>query len=555
MEDRILILAVRGRDAQVVEQVLAGAGHQCRVCVSVDQLACELGNGAAAALVTEESLVAGDRRRLQAWLGDQPAWSDFPFILLATKRAGRRPKEAVEILLRLGNVVVLERPIHSETLASAAASALRGRRRQYEARERLHELSSAEDRLTRLNSTLEDRIARRTVELARANNQLMQEIAERSRTQAALVQSQKMEAVGQLTGGIAHDFNNLLTVIGGNLELIRRRTSDPRLDKLADMGLQASNRAAKLTRQLLAFSRSQRLTLTPVDINALIAGMDELLDRTIGPLHGVEKDLDPSGPWAMADANQVELAILNLVINGRDAMPGGGMLKVSSRTAAGAGTLADGDYVVISVTDHGVGISPEHLDKVFDPFFTTKPIGKGTGLGLSQVYGIARQSGGAARVESVEGQGATVEIWLPVTEAPSHEGFDGAPPPPPTREEVRARVLLVEDDEGVRRFIAESLEMLGYSVVSASHGREGLERLDDETPELMIVDYAMPGLNGLEVAEAARARAPSLPIILATGYADMEAVRRVFDPAHVLRKPFQINDLDTAVRRALAEVV
>ena len=552
MEERILILAVRGRDAEVTSQVLTGAGHDCQTCASVDDLACELEQGAGAALVTEESLIVGDRRRLQAWLHGQAPWSDFPFILLATKRAGRRPKDAVDILLRLGNVVVLERPIHSETLASAAASALRGRRRQYEARERLHELSSAEDRLTRLNSTLEERIGRRTDELARANNQLMQEIAERARAQEALVQSQKMEAVGQLTGGIAHDFNNLLTIIAGNLELIRRRASDDRLEKLADMGLQASSRAAKLTRQLLAFSRTQRLTLTPVDINALISGMDELIDRTLGPLHGVEKDLDPSGPWAMADANQVELAILNLAINGRDAMPNGGLLTVSSRTAAATGGLAEGDYVVIGVTDHGVGIPASHLDKVFDPFFTTKPIGKGTGLGLSQVYGIARQSGGTARVDSVEGQGATVEIWLPRTTAPSPEMLDG-PPAPPSRGEARARVLLVEDDAGVRRFIVESLEMLGYSVVSAAHGREGLERLADETPELMIIDYAMPGLNGVEVAEAARMRAPSLPIILATGYADMDAVYKLFDPAHILRKPFQINDLDTAVRRALAE--
>jgi len=418
----------------------------------------------------------------------------------------------------------------------------------------MQELTSAENRLKTLNGTLEDRIGRRTVELARANNQLMQEIAERARTQAALVQSQKMEAVGQLTGGIAHDFNNLLTVIGGNLEMIRRRTTDPRLDNLADMAMQASSRAAKLTRQLLAFSRSQRLTLSPVDINALIRGMDDLLDRTIGPLHGVEKDLDPTDPWTMADANQVELAILNLVINGRDAMSGGGLLKVCTRTAAAAGGLAEGQYVVIAVTDHGTGIPADHLDKVFDPFFTTKPIGKGTGLGLSQVYGIAQQSGGAARVQSVEGEGATVEIWLPLTAQPAEAEVVGvAPLLSPT--ETRARVLLVEDDEGVRRFIAECLEMLGYAVVVASHGREGLERLGDAIPELMIIDYAMPGLNGVEVAEAARVLAPSLPIILATGYADMEAVHKVFDAAHILRKPFQINDLNLAVQRALAEVV
>ena len=554
VEERILILAVRGRDSEVTEQVLAGAGHDCHACESVEVLATELAKGAGAALVTEESLLVGDRRPLLDWLEAQPAWSDFPFILLATKRYGRRPKEAGEMLLQLGNVVVLERPIHADTLASAADSALRGRRRQFEARQRLHELSTAEDRLKMLNSTLEDQIGRRTVELARANNQLMQEIAERARAQAALVQSQKMEAVGQLTGGIAHDFNNLLTVIGGNLEMIRRRTQEPRTDALAEMAMQASNRAAKLTRQLLAFSRSQRLTLTPVNINELISGMDDLLDRTIGPLYGIEKDLDPSTPWAMADANQVELAILNLVINGRDAMPGGGVLKVSSRVAASAGSLADGDYVVIGVTDHGIGIAQAHLDKVFDPFFTTKPIGKGTGLGLSQVYGIAQQSGGLARIDSVEGQGATVEIWLPLTREPNLEAGEAAIATL-GRRVVRARVLLVEDDEGVRRFIAESLEMLGYSVVCAAHGREGLDRLADETPELMIIDYAMPGLNGVEVAEAARAKAPGLPIILATGYADMEAVHKLFDPSHILRKPFQINDLDVAVRHALAETV
>jgi CheY-like chemotaxis protein len=255
----------------------------------------------------------------------------------------------------------------------------------------------------------------------------------------------------------------------------------------------------------------------------------------------------------MADANQVELAILNLVINGRDAMASGGVLKISSRTAQSADGSVEGDYVVVSVADQGVGIPAAMLDKVFEPFFTTKPIGKGTGLGLSQVYGIAQQSGGRARIESVEGQGATVEIWLPLTQAPREQDV-GAAPAPAEQGGARARVLLVEDDEGVRRFIVESLEMLGYAVVAAAHGREGLERLEDAMPELMIIDYAMPGLNGVEVAAAARARAPSLPIILATGYADMEAVHKLFDAAHILRKPFQINDLDVAVRRALAEV-
>ncbi len=554
MEDRILLLALRGRDAQIIDDLLSGQGHHCRVCRNAEDLAAELERGAGAALITEESLLGADRTRLSLWLDAQPPWSDFPFILLATKRIGRRTKDASEMLHRLGNVVVLERPIHGETLASAALSALRARRRQYEARRQLHELAAAEERLKHLNGSLETRIGQRTDQLARANNQLMQEIAERERAQAALVQSQKMEAVGQLTGGIAHDFNNLLTVIAGNLELIQRRVEDDKVGHLAGYALQAADRATKLTRQLLAFSRTQRLTLKPVDINALIRGMNDLLARTIGPLLTINMTFDPREPWAMADANQVELAILNLAINGRDAMQNGGVLTIASgiEQAKDAG-LASGLYVVITVSDNGCGIPAHLLDKVFDPFYTTKPTGKGTGLGLSQVFGIARQSGGAARIDSTEGVGTRAEIWLPA--APPLDPRDAATAAAPARHGApRERVLVVEDDDGVRRFIVECLEALGYTVIPASHGREGLDRLEAERPDLMIVDFAMPGLTGVEVVTEARRHAPALPIILATGYADMEAVSKVVDAARVLRKPFQINDLETAVRAALAEV-
>jgi signal transduction histidine kinase len=551
VEYRILLLAVKGRDAAVIAQLLAKAGHESLICDSCRDLAREGQRGAAVAVVTEESLLDDDTAALDGWLSEQPSWSDFPFILLATKRAGRRPRDALKMLRQLGNVVVLERPVHSETLASAVNSAMRGRSRQYEARRHLEELQSAEGRLTSLNGSLEARIAERTGELSSANNQLMQEVAERERAQAALAQSQKMEAVGQLTGGIAHDFNNLLTVIFGNLELIQRRTEDEKTARLADFARQAAERAAKLTHQLLAFSRTQNLTLKAVDLNALVTGMHDLLGRTIGPMVRIEMALDATGPWALADDNQLELAILNLSINARDAMPDGGVLTIATggRPAEGR-DLAPGDYAVISVRDTGSGIPGHLLSKVFDPFFTTKPIGKGTGLGLSQVYGIAQQSGGTVRLSSVEGQGSTVEIWLPAAEAtlPAPEDAFAA--------DARAdgphkRILVVDDDADVRRFIVDCLQSLGYSVDEAAEGRSALRRLKETPPDLLIVDYAMPGMTGVDVVMEARASAPALPIIMATGYADMEAVDRVMPPESLLRKPFRLAELATAVRRAL----
>jgi signal transduction histidine kinase/CheY-like chemotaxis protein len=550
--DRVLLLALRGRDAEVMAQVLTREGHDCHVCADVDALAGELETGAGVALITEESLLA-DRSRLADWLAAQPAWSDFPFILLATKRAGRRPRDAQIVLEQMGNVVVLERPIHGETLVSAVTSALRGRRRQYEARRLLDDLTSAEDRLTQLNASLETRIAQRTSELSLANNRLTEEVGERERAQAALVQAQKMEAVGQLTGGIAHDFNNLLTVIFGNLELIQRRTTDERTAKLAGYARQAADRAARLTHQLLAFSRSQRLNLQPVDLNALIEGMSDMLARTIGPQITIEMAPAEDQPWAMADENQLELAILNLAINARDAMPDGGTLRISTRSeTADDAALAAGDYGVVTVSDTGTGIPPSLIDKVFDPFFTTKPVGKGTGLGLSQVFGIARQSAGTVRIDSAEGRGARIEIWLPLTDPVAPAPELAAPRVVHVGNE-RERVLVIDDDDGVRQFIVDGLEESGFAVIASANGADGLTALRETTPDLIIVDYAMPGMNGVEVVTEARRHRPSLPIILATGYADMDAVHAVIDPGRVLRKPFRIDELNAAVRAALAE--
>ncbi len=545
------MLALRGRDSDVIGQLLEKQGHVSVKCTDVAHLAGELTQGAATGIVTEESLIGTNQKPLWDWLGDQEPWSDFPFILLATKRAGQRPQEAIQTLARLGNVVVLERPIHSETLSSAVTSALRVRRRQYEARGRLVALQTAEERLTQLNSTLEARITERTEELSRANNQLMQEVAERERAQAALVQSQKMEAVGQLTGGIAHDFNNLLTVITGNLELIGRMGEEPRVARYANFARQAAERAAKLTHQLLAFSRTQQLTLVPLDLNALVEGMTDLLERTIGPRIQKKLLLDPEMPWVSADANQLELAILNLAINARDAMPDGGELTIETMIASPEGdALADGRYGVVKVKDTGSGIPAQLMSKVFDPFFTTKPLGKGTGLGLSQVFGITRQSGGTAQIESVEDAGTIVSLWLPVCQAPA-KGEKEQAPQWRAANSAQGQILVVDDDDGVRRFMVECLELLGYSVLEATNGPSGLELLAANIPDLMIVDFAMAEMTGLEVAEAAHRIMPDLPIILATGYAETDALGDTEIVHKVLRKPFQVDDLALAVRAIL----
>ncbi len=558
MEQRVLILAPRGRDAQVMHQLLVELGCEATICGDVAHLTRELQDGAGTALVTEEALQHVSLDALFDWLREQPAWSDFPFVLLAGRQVSPRNAGAQAIIRELGNVVVLERPIAAATIASAIDSALRARRRQYQTRNHLQERERAEERLRtsqhalqQLNETLESRILTRTQDLARANDRLVKEIAERERAQAALVQAQKMEAVGQLTNGIAHDFNNLLTAIVGNLDMIARRTEDARNKRLASYAVEAAQRASRLTGQLLAFSRSQKLDLRPVVVDRLIEGMGDLVRRSIGPTIDIKLHLDSVHTLAVADANQLELAILNLVINARDAMPDGGTLTIASAVREPDGVdLKRGSYVVISIRDTGVGV-PVHLqEKVFEPFFTTKPTGKGTGLGLSQVYGIAQQSGGAARLLSTPGQGTTVELWLPVS--------DGLPDCVSPREaaplgEVSTgeSILVIEDDADVRRFITDCLQSLGFKVAEASNGQAGLESLAQSPPDLLIVDFAMPGLNGAEVANIARQDHPLLPIIFVTGYADMDAVDRVSGVKFLLRKPFDVSGLSTIVRDAL----
>jgi signal transduction histidine kinase/ActR/RegA family two-component response regulator len=555
-ELRVLIYAPRGRDANVVQSVLSGQRIACQVCPSEEDLLAEIIKGAAAVILTEEALpqlLADDR--LLEWLKTQPSWSDFPFVVLATKREGRRAEKDFRSLHSLGNLVLLERPLNAETLASAAESAVRARRRQYAAREHLEELKRTRSELERLNRELEDRILTRTRELATANDRLMKEINERERAQAALTQVQKMEAIGRLTGGIAHDFNNLLHVVNMNLELVSLYAKEEKVKPVVERAKSAARRGARLTNQLLSFARSQSLLPKLTRVNQLLLGMKDLLEISVGSAVEVELDLCEEDATVVVDPSQMEMAILNLAVNSRDAMPDGGKLKITTGTRYldEDRDLPPGDYVLLSVSDTGSGIPPNVLPKVFDPFFTTKPIGRGTGLGLSQVYGFSRQSGGLARIRSEEGQGTTVEMFFPEAAGEADEQLAGRQLPAVPALAGSCHILVVEDDHDVRRVIVECLSLIGYKVTEAANGGEALASLQTVKPDLLVVDYAMPDMTGAEVIAEARKVLGDVPVILATGYADMAAVERLAGKPRILRKPFDIAALGDAVSSVLDE--
>ncbi len=551
---RVLVHAPRGRDAAVVRGVLATQSIASQICEHPDGLLGCLEEGAAAVILTEEALpgLLSDNRLL-VWLERQPPWSDFPFVVLAGKREGRRPDKEFRALHSLGNLVLLERPLNAETLASAAESAVRARRRQYAAREHLEELQRTRGELERLNGELEDRILQRTRELASANDRLMKEINERERAQAALTQVQKMEAIGRLTGGIAHDFNNLLHVVNMNLELVSLYAKEEKVKPVVDRAKSAARRGARLTNQLLSFARSQSLMPKVTSVNQLLNGMKDLLEISVGSAIEVHVDLCEEDAIAVLDPSQLEMAVLNLAVNSKDAMPEGGQLTIrtGTRFIDDDPDLPEGDYVLLCVQDTGTGIPPALLAKVFDPFFTTKPVGRGTGLGLSQVYGFARQSGGVARIRSVEGAGTTVELLFPQADEDAEELV--AP-----RQELAVpalagacHILVVEDDPDVRRVIVECLSLIGYKVTEAANGTEALAHLRAVKPDLLVVDYAMPDMTGAEVISESRKIVGELPVILATGYADMAAVERLAGKPRLLRKPFDIAQLGDAVTSAL----
>lgn len=369
----------------------------------------------------------------------------------------------------------------------------------------------------------------------------------------ALRQSQKMEAVGQLVSGLAHDFNNVLGAVLAAFDMIGRRGDEPeRVRRFAEAGMQAAQRGAKLTSQLLAFSRSQRIELTPLFVCDVIRKVEDLLARTVGPLIQVEFGLNPQPVPVLADATQVEMTVLNLALNARDAMPEGGKLFIgtSVRHIEQDPELKPGMYVELMVRDTGIGMDKDVLGRAIEPFFTTKPVGKGTGLGLAQVYGSARQTGGTVRIESEPGRGTTVRVLLPYTDratranAHDQDNIDAL-------RDGHGRVLLIDDDEDLRSVVSSALEALGYDVKAVEDGRTGLKELRSGSPDVLVVDFAMAGMNGAEVARRAREICPTLPIVIASGYADTDAIEQaVGKDAKLLRKPFRIDELLQAVAEA-----
>ncbi|GLH36486.1 ATP-binding protein [Pseudomonas moraviensis] len=548
LAERVLILAPMGRDSQIALMILNEAGYGGLIAPDLGALRTELELGAGLLLIAAEALRGPQLGDLIEYLDQQPAWSDLPIVLL-THHGGEEQGPPSRLSALLGNVTFLERPFHPATLVSLVSAALRGRRRQYEARDRLIDLSESERRLQSTLETLEQQVEERTAQL-RHNEE-------------ALRQSQKMEAVGQLTGGIAHDFNNMLTGIIGSLELLRRRLARGRtedLDSLIDLGVTSANRAAGLTHRLLAFSRRQSLDPKAVQMNTLVLSMGELLQRSLNESIHLEMRLDDNLWVAEADPNQLESALLNLVINARDAMPEGGKLVVETSNqvlhrdfTAAYSNLEPGDYVMLSVTDNGSGMPQSVVSRAFDPFFTTKPIGQGTGLGLSMIYGFSKQSRGHVSIDSEVDQGTTVRLYLP--------RFRGEEAEQPVSDSQQApyamdgeTVLIVEDDPAVRVLVSAVLSELGYAFVEASDADSAVPILNStQRIDLLISDVGLPGMNGRQLAEVGRQYRPGLKVLFITGYAEHAAVRGGFldSGMQMITKPFTFDLLTAKVREMI----
>ena len=675
---RALVLAPNGRDAPLSVLLLKEAGFRADICGDLGTLIAELKRGAGLAVIADEALQTADLRPLVTFLEAQPSWSDMPIILLTHRGGGpERNPAALRLGEILGNVSFLERPFHPTTLSSMVRAAARGRRRQYEARARLEEISEREQQLQtaltagrlgawsldverlmfhlsdtsrrhfggavgydfsyedlrlsvhpadaeRLSQTLQqtlqngtdyvieyrnvradgsvhwidvraralranrghvvslvgvssDITARKNLELERERllgelavertalsnltrtleqrvaertDELTAEIAARETAQEQLLQARKMESVGQLTGGIAHDFNNLLMAVLGNLEILRKRLpNDPTLRRLIDGAVQGAQRGSSLTQRMLAFARQQDLKTVSADIGALVCGMQELLRRSLGPQIALRLHIEPELPPAEVDAHQVELAVLNLAINARDAMPDGGMIdiRVDESEAAADERLRPGTYVRIQIADSGCGMDASTLSKAVEPFFSTKPLGKGTGLGLSMTHGLAVQLGGHLDLVSSVGKGTVATLWLPMATEPAVE-IESAPPP--SSASRVAKILVVDDDPLIAMSTVDMLEDLGHIVIEANSGKRALEIIDGgQDIDLMMTDQAMPGMTGIQLAEIVRLKRPNLPVLLATGYTDLPTSKLANLPR--LSKPYQQAQLQAEIDKLL----
>ena len=454
----------------------------------------------------------------------------------------------------------IRRPVDALTRAASALGSgmppgrlVGGVRELDQVADALHTAAAA---LARGTEQLESTGEERTRELGAANERLRAEIGAREQAQAALLQAQKMEAMGQLTGGVAHDFNNLLTAVSGSLELLEPRISDEGSLRLLRTAQRGALRGAKLTESLLAFARKQRLDPIPADLNSIIVDMSEMLGRSIGPSVEI-RHLLASGLWpVLIDVSQIETALLNVALNARDAMPEGGILLIETANRAADSDLpaeiAGTDCVLLTLRDTGTGMSSEVIDRAFEPFFTTKEVGKGTGLGLSMVFGVVRQSGGAVRIRSRLREGTTVEIYLPRTigrEAPgSHSAIR------PHASEM-AHILVVDDDPDVRWITAEDLREAGYVVTEADSGRAALAMLErGDRCDLIVVDLVMTGLTGADTVRLARHTRPDLKVLYCSGYAEMSRFEADIGNEVLVKKPFSRHSLAEAARAALRPV-
>lgn len=542
----VIVLAPIGRDAAASVDLLKRSGIDAEPCSDVPGLVEALTRGAAAAFIAEEALFGSDTGSLFAWVERQEAWSDLPFVVLTSRQD--QPgivRWRQRLIGGLRNVSLLERPVQTMTLVSTVLATLRARRRQLELRTLLQEREQ-------VAQELEMQVANRTQELKAANDALRDQMASRALVEEKLRQAQKIEAIGQLTGGVAHDFNNLLMVISGGLEMLDRQTDPARKKRLMDGMRQAAARGSGLTRQLLAFSRRQELEPQTVDLQRQIGGMRELLDRSLRGDVAVAFDFSVDLWPVEVDASELELVVLNLAVNARDAMPNGGTIRISASNASADADGAAGDFVRLSISDNGVGMTREVQARVFEPFFTTKDIGKGSGLGLAQVHGFVKQSGGAIEIDSAIGRGTTITMLLPRSKKdPGPDQHNLVDLHVERRRPSEAGcVLLVEDDEEVAALVGEMLDELGYQVIRAASASAALGALANGRPvDVVFSDIMMPGgMNGVELAKEIHNRRQNLPILLTSGYS--EAAKEAADAQgiRILRKPYELADLSEALR-------
>jgi PAS domain S-box-containing protein len=428
------------------------------------------------------------------------------------------------------------------------------------------ERKKTEEALRNLNETLEERVAARTRQLAEANERLQNEMFERERVEDALRHAQKMDAVGQLTGGIAHDFNNMLTGIIGSLDLMQRYIADGRaseIGRFTEAAVSSANRAAALTHRLLAFSRRQSLNRKPLNPNELIHSLEDLFSRTKGDHIELKLQLAENLWRVSTDVSQLENALLNLVINARDAMPEGGELQIETANVYLDGSdittlepVKAGDYVMIAVSDNGTGMTPSVLAKAFDPFFTTKPIGQGTGLGLSMIYGFAQQSGGHVSLFSLPGRGTSVRLYLPRLHSTEPDKVLSPVVGEAPAAIAGETVMLVEDDAAVRMLVLDLLKELGYRAHEAEDAKGALPVLEsDLRVDLLVTDVGLPGMNGRQLAEIARQHRPELKVLFMTGYAEIAAERQGFleEGMDMVAKPFSIDLLANKIRTMIGQ--